>query len=206
VTLPRARAAIDEAQQRLDIAHSVFRTEVLERLAKARSELAVVLETERDLADRVARTQLRAPTRGVINKLSVSTVGAVVHPGQDLVSIVPIDDSLEIEARIRPRDVAFIREGQKASVKLTAYDYTIYGALSGEVRRISADTITDSQGEAFYRAIVSTYQAYLDYKGKQLPIMPGMQASVDIQTGEKTVMEYIMKPVSKLRSEALREN
>ena len=205
-SLPRAQSAISEAEERLAVSLSVFRSSILQKLTQARNELAVLTESEMASDDLVARTSLRAPVRGVVNKISVSSIGAVVQPGQDIISIVPIEDILQIEARVRPKDVAFIRPGLQASVKITAYDSTIYGALQGEIERIGADTIQDVNGEAFYRVMVSTPETHIVHNGKQLPVIPGMQASVDILTGEKTVLEYILKPVSKIRNEALREN
>ena len=205
-SLPRAQAAIKEAEERLAVALTVFRSENLQKLADVNNELAILSESERATEDQVARTSLRAPVRGVVNKISINSIGAVVQPGIDIVSIVPIGDTLQVEARVRPKDVAFIRPGHTASIKLTAYDYTIYGALKGEIERISADTIQDSNGEAFYSVMVSTAARHITHNGKELPIIPGMQASVDILTGEKTVLQYLLKPVSKIRSEALREN
>jgi adhesin transport system membrane fusion protein len=205
-SLPRAQSAISEAEERLAVSLSVFRSEILRKLTQARNELAILSESERASDDQVARTSLRAPVRGVVNKITVSSIGAVVQPGQDIISIVPIEDNLQIEAQVRPKDVAFIRPGHKASIKLTAYDYTIYGALEGEIKRISADTIQDANGEAFYRVMVSTPETHIIHDGKKLPVIPGMQASVDILTGDKTVLDYLLKPVSKIRNEALREN
>ena len=205
-SLPRAKSAITEAEERLSVSLSVFRSEILQKLTQARNDLAILTESERATDDQVARTSLRAPVRGVINKIAISSIGAVVQPGQDIISIVPIEDNLQIEAQVRPKDVAFIRPGLTASIKLTAYDYTIYGALTGQIERISADTTQDANGESFYRVLVATPQTHILHNGKELPVIPGMQASVDILTGEKTVLDYLLKPVSKIRNEALREN
>ncbi len=205
-SLPRAQSAISEAEERLSVATQVFRSDVLKKLTVARNDLAILAESERDTDDQVARTSLRAPVRGVVNKITVRSLGAVVQPGQDIISIVPIEDNLQIEARVRPKDVAFIRPGHKVSIKLTAYDYTIYGALEGRIERISADTIQDPNGDAFYSVLVSTPETHLVHAGKKLPVIPGMQATVDILTGDKTVLDYLLKPVNKISSEALREN
>ncbi|MGI9475631.1 MAG: HlyD family type I secretion periplasmic adaptor subunit [Hyphomicrobiaceae bacterium] len=204
-SLPRATSAIDEVRRRIGNARAIFAAGARERLTQVRTELAVIDETVKAANDRVLRTALKAPVRGVINKLNVTTLGAVVQPGRDLIEIVPLDDALRIETRIRPRDVAFIHPDQNASVKLTAYDFLIYGALQGRVERISADTIADEKGDAFYRVIVKTTKNHLDVNGKKLPIIPGMVASVDIQTGEKTVLDYLLKPVLRARHEAMRE-
>lgn len=204
-SIPRAKAAMAEFASRIDNARARFRSEARERLSKARGELAIVDESIKAAQDRVTRTALKAPVRGIVNKVNVTTIGAVVQPGQDLIEIVPLDDTLLIEAAIRPQDVAFIRPDQEASIKLTAYDYLIYGALKGRVDRISADTITDEKGETFYRVTVRTDRSHIGKSEKELPIIPGMVATVDIQTGEKTVFDYLMKPIRRVRHEALRE-
>lgn len=204
-SIPRAISVIAEAEARVSNAVATFQSEARERLVSAKSELAVIEETIKAAQDRVVRAALKAPVRGVVNKLNVTTIGAVVKPGQNLIEIVPLDDTLLIEAQIRPQDVAFIRPNQDASVKLTAYDYSIYGALDGKVERISADTITDERGESFYRVIVRTDRNQLTVNGNSLPIIPGMVATVDVLTGEKTVLDYLMTPVTRVRLEALRE-
>ena len=204
-SVPRAESAITEAEARMLNAVTTFKSEARERLVAARGELAVVVESVKAARDRVVRTALRAPVRGVVNKLNVTTIGAVVQPGQQLIEIVPLDDTLLIEAQVRPQDVAFIRPDLDASVKLTAYDYSIFGSLPGKVERISADTITDERGESFYRVIVRTERNYLTANDKKLPIIPGMVATVDVLTGEKTVLDYLLKPVTRVRKEALRE-
>jgi adhesin transport system membrane fusion protein len=203
--IPRAQAAIREAENKVEILDSTFRTGAREELAKAGGDLAVLDETMKAASDRVTRTTLRAPVRGIVNKVNVTTLGAVVQPGHTIVEIVPIEDKLLIEARVRPQDVAFIGPGQKATVKITAYDYAIYGSLPGVVERISADTTANDKGETFYRVIVRTDKSQLGSAEKPLPIIPGMIASVDILTGEKSVLSYLMKPLTKARHEALRE-
>ncbi len=204
-SIPRLQSTIHEAENRMNTARTTFRAKALERLSLARAELAVVEETIKAAQDRVIRTSLKAPVRGIVNKLNVTTIGAVIQPGKDIVEIVPLGDTLLIEARVRPQDVAFITPGQAASVKLTAYDYSIYGALDGEVERISADTITDERSETFYRVIIRTNSNNLIKGSKKLPIIPGMVATVDILTGKKTVLEYLLKPVKRVRNEAFRE-
>ena len=203
--VPRAQAAIAEVERRKEEARAGFRARARERLASAGTELAITEESLKAAQDRVFRAALKAPVRGVVNKLNINTIGAVVQPGQDLIEIVPFDDTLLIEANIRPQDVAFIRPDQEASIKLTAYDYLIYGALKGRVDRISADTIADDRGETFYRVIVRTDRSHIRQESKELPIIPGMVATVDILTGEKTVFDYLIKPIRRVRNEALRE-
>jgi len=204
-SIPRAKAGMTEFTSRIETARAGFRSEARERLSRARAELAIVDESIKAAQDRVSRTALKAPVRGIVNKLNITTIGAVVQPGQDLIEIVPLDDKLFIETNIRPQDVAFIRPDQDASIKLTAYDYLIYGALEGKVERISADTITDEQGETFYRVIIRTDRSHIRQNEKTLPIIPGMVATVDIQTGEKTVFDYLIKPLRRVRHEAFRE-
>ncbi len=203
--LPRAESSIQEARNRMKSANVSFQLQARERLAQIQPELSIVDETIKAAEDRVTRTALKAPVRGIINKLNVTTIGAVVQPGKDIIEIVPLDDTLLIEAQVRPQDVAFIRPDEKASVKLTAYDYLIYGALEGKIERISADTITDERGERMYRVIVRTKQNHLKTVKGNLPIIPGMVATVDIQTGEKTVLDYLLKPIRRGQKEALRE-
>ncbi len=203
--LPRAESSIEEARNRVNSATVSFQLQARERLAQIQPELAIIEESIKAAEDRVTRTALKAPVRGIINKLNVTTIGAVVQPGKDIIEIVPLDDTLLIEAQIRPQDVAFIRPDEKASVKLTAYDYLIYGALEGKIERISADTITDDRGERMYRVIVRTRQNHLKTVKGDLPIIPGMVATVDIQTGEKTVLDYLLKPIRRGQKEALRE-
>lgn len=203
--LPRAQAAYDEVRLKIHTARASLQADAREQLARVAADLSVMEQKIRSANDRVVRAALRSPTRGIINTLSVTTVGAVVTSGQELVEIVPFDDTLLIEARIRPQDVAFISPEQDASIKLTAYDYSIYGTLDGKVERISADTTVDDQGEVFYRIVVRTNENTLAFNGENLPILPGMVATVDVRTGRKTVLDYILKPIRKARHEALRE-
>ena len=146
-----------------------------------------------------------SPVRGIVKLLKVNTIGGVVQPGSDLVEIVPIEDNLLIEARVRPQDVAFLHPGQPAMVKFSAYDYTIYGGLKAKLELISADTVTDDKGNAFYLIQVRTDKNHLGGDNKPLLIIPGMVATVDIITGQKSVLDYLLKPVLKARTEALRE-
>jgi adhesin transport system membrane fusion protein len=201
----RLQAAIEEAEKQIEAARSAYVLSARQRLAELQVQLAVVQETLKSATDRVTRAQLRAPVRGTINTINAKTIGAVVQPGAPLVEIVPIDDSLLIEANLGPRDIAFVRPGESASVKISAYDYVIYGALKGEVVRIGADTIATEEGAEFFRVIVRTEKSYLGSEDDPLPISPGMIASVDIQTGEKTVLSYLAKPILRAKAEALRE-
>jgi len=204
-SVKRAAAAKVEASERARNAVTTFVSEAQQELALARGEFAVLEETIRGAADRVRRTDLTAPVKGIVNKLNVRTIGAVVQPGADIVEIVPLEDTLLIETQIRPQDVAFLSPGQNATVKITAYDFSIYGGLDGKLERISADTTEDEKGNRFFRIMIRTDKSYLGTDTDPLPIIPGMVASVDILTGEKTVLAYILKPIKKVRDQALRE-
>ena len=202
---PRIQAAITEVESQIKASRSAYILAARQRLAKVELDLAVMQETQRAADDRVTRAQLRAPVRGTINTLHTTTLGAVVQPGAPLVDIVPIDDSLLIEADLGPRDIAFVRLGEPASVKITAYDYLVYGAMEGKVVRIGADTLQRADGTEFFRVVIRTDKSFLGTADNPLPITPGMIASVDIQTGEKTVLSYLAKPILRAQSEALRE-
>lgn len=204
-SIPRSEAAITEAAARLESAVLGFRARAHEDLTRTLNELTILDETIKSAQDKVRRTVLRAPVRGIINKFSVATIGAVVSPGESLSEIVPLDDSLLIEAQIRPQDVAFLFPGQPARVRVTAYDFTVYGDLPGVVERIGADTITNEEGTTYYRVILRTERNWLGSESKRLPIIPGMVVSASILTGNKTVLDYLLKPIIKARSEALRE-
>ncbi|WP_306141766.1 HlyD family type I secretion periplasmic adaptor subunit [Roseibium sp. MMSF_3412] len=204
-SIPRSEAAITEASARLESAVLGFRARAHEDLTQTLNELTILDETIKSAQDKVRRTVLRAPVRGIINKFSVATIGAVVSPGENLSEIVPLDDSLLIEAQIRPQDVAFLFPGQAARVRVTAYDFTVYGDLPAVVERIGADTITNEDGTTFYRVILRTERNWLGSESNRLPIIPGMVVSASILTGNKTVLDYLLKPIIKARSEALRE-
>jgi adhesin transport system membrane fusion protein len=193
-----ARARIDEA--RLN-----FAAEAREALAEALGELSVLEETLRSAQDVVRRSALRAPVDGVVTALAVNTIGGVIRPGEEVLRILPSDAALQVEARVRPEDIAFVRPGLEASVKLTAYDFTIYGALDGVVARVAADAEVDERtDESFFPVIVETTGALI-HAGRALDVRPGMVAQVDVLTGERTVLDYLLKPFRKARYEALRE-
>lgn len=210
----KALAAIQEAQSRLENAKTTLRAQADEDLAKSRGDLAVLDENIKAAKDRVFRTDLRSPVHGIVNKLNVTTIGAVVQPGANVMDIVPLDDTLLVEGRIKPQDIAFIRAGQEAVVKVTAYDSSVFGSLKGKVERISADAIVDDKAErsgggekneAFYRVIVRTDKNHLGTTEHPLPIIPGMVTTVEVLTGSKSVLDYLVKPARMLREEALRE-
>ena len=167
-----------------------------------RSKLAI---SSVALEDRVRRTDVQSPVDGTVKQILVNTVGAVIQPGMDLVEIVPANDTLLIEAKVRPADIAFLRPGQHATVKLTAYDFSIYGGLDSELELISADTINDERGEYFFKIQVRTQRNYLGTENNPLPIIPGMIATVNIMTGDKTVLDYLLKPLKRAQANALSE-
>jgi adhesin transport system membrane fusion protein len=205
------RGQLAEAQSKIANITASFRSQADEDLAKSRGDLAVLDENIKSAQDRVRRTDLKSPVHGIVNKLNVTTVGAVVQPGANLMDIIPLDDSLLVEGKIRPQDIAFIRPNQDAVVKISAYDSSVYGSLKGKVERISADTIVDDKEkterpENFYRVMVRTEKNHLGTEQKPLPIIPGMVATVEVLTGEKSVLDYLMKPARTLRDDALREH
>lgn len=203
--LPRVRQSAEEARRRISQRKAEFRSAALDELNKRRVELRSLIETISAGEDRVTRTDVRSPVRGTVKQININTIGGVIQPGQAIMEVVPLDDTLLIEARIRPADIAFLHPGQKAIVKITAYDFSIYGGLEGQVEQISADTIQGEDEESFYKVKLRTKTNALSYRGAKLPIIPGMQASVDILTGEKTVLDYLLKPILKAKQNALRE-
>lgn len=207
-TLPRAEAARDEAQGHMREKTAGFHSDARTELNKRTAELSALSEKAVTEKDRVERTEVRSPVRGIIKEIKVNTIGAVIRPGQDLIEIVPLEDTLLIEAKVRPSDIAFLRPGQAAMVKVTAYDFSIYGGLKATLEQISADTIKDDDGprpETFFRITLRTDKNYLGTADHPLPIMPGMTAQAEILTGQKSVLDYLMKPILKARDRALTE-
>ena len=205
LAIPRLRSILEEAEQKVEETKLEFRAKSREELNETLAELARTTEANQALEDRVKRTWVKSPVRGTVKQLMVNTVGGVIQPGMDLVEIVPLEDTLLVEAKIRPSDIAFIRPGQDVTVKLTAYDFAIYGGLHASLEHISADTITDSEGESFYLVRVRTDRNQLGSEAEPLPIIPGMQTEVDILTGKKTVLTYLVKPVLRGMNRALSE-
>ena len=203
--IPRAQHAIIEAKARAESIQKQFRSQAREELNRATGDLRALEQGIPALEDRVDRTELKAPVRGIVNRVFVNTVGGVAKPGDPLVEIVPADDPLIVEAMINPRDIGFVLVGQPARVKLTAYDYSLFGAMPGKVVQISPDAITNERGESFFLARVQTERTMFENLDKKLPIMAGMQAQVDIVTGSKTVLSYLLKPVIAVRESAFRE-
>jgi adhesin transport system membrane fusion protein len=205
LAVPRIETAMHEADRRIEERYLSFRAEAQRELNAVQAEAAALQEAMAAETDTVSRTEVRSPVRGTVKQLFVNTVGGVIQPGEDLIEIVPLEDNLLVEAKVRPPDIAFLHPGQPAVVKVTAYDFAIYGGLDAVVEDISADSITDERGESFYRVRVRTHDSALHEAGEPLPIIPGMTTQVDILTGEKTVLDYLLGPILRAKERALRE-
>ncbi|WP_020210353.1 HlyD family type I secretion periplasmic adaptor subunit [Gilvimarinus chinensis] len=198
----RVIAAIAEANNKLQQVVLAARNEWREELSEALAKLSTLSESSAGLADRVKYADIRAPVRGTVQRLFINTEGGVVQPGSEVLEMTPLDDQLLIEAKIPPKDIAFLSPGQEAMVKFTAYDFTVYGGLQGELEHISADTITDEDDQTYYLVRVRTREANFD---EAHPIIPGMTAQVDILTGKKTILSYLLKPILRAKQNALTE-
>ncbi len=202
----RAGSAVQEAQAQVSEAQFQFRQDALNERTQISTKIAVNAETIRGAKGKLQRTDIRSPVNGIVNDVQVTTVGGFLNAGEKIMQIVPLGDKLLIEARVSPGDIAFIKVGDKANVKVTAYDFSLYGGLSGRITQVSADSIYDEvERKAYFTVIVETDKSYLVAKGKKLPITPGMICNVEILTGRKSILNYLMKPVFKARSEALTE-
>ncbi|WP_170435649.1 HlyD family type I secretion periplasmic adaptor subunit [Ruegeria arenilitoris] len=203
----RLETGLSEIDDRITATKSRFRSAALTDLAIATAQLAALEPALPALENRAARAQVRAPVRGIINRIHRTTLGGLARSGEDLVEIVPLDDNLLVEAYVRPDDIAFLRAGQQVKVKITAYDFARYGALDGEIVRIGADTITRSerQDEEVFVVEIRTSGTLLDADGLAVEIIPGMIAQVDILAGRKTVLDYLIQPVLKVKNQALRD-
>lgn len=205
LSIPRIRSMISEAQKKISETRLAFRNKAKTELNEVVAEMARVSENQMSLEDRVDRTLVRSPVHGTVSRLMINTVSGVIKPGMDLVEIVPLEDALIAEVKVKPADVAFLRLGLKAMVKFTAYDFSIYGGLEGVVTHISADTITNEKGESYYLVRIKTEKNHLGNNERPLYIKVGMVVSADILTGKKTVLDYILKPILKAKQNALRE-
>ncbi|MFJ2455920.1 HlyD family type I secretion periplasmic adaptor subunit [Pseudomonas protegens] len=211
VEIMRLRRQANEFNLQITDRLNRFRSEANNELTRLESELAQALEVLKGREDVMNRTSITAPVRGTVNNIRVTTRGGVIQQGAEIMTLIPLEDRLLVEVKIQPADVAFIHPGLAATVKITAYDYSIYGGLSGKVEHISPDTLFDEtkarggrENPTYYKVYVRTDRAVLEAHGRSFPIIPGMVASVDIKTGEKTVLSYLLKPVMKAR-EAFRE-
>lgn len=207
--LLRLKRQVNELKGDIDKVQDEFRSNAQKELNEKKSEYSALTESLKAAKDRLTRTTVRSPVNGTVNLVHISTVGAVIQPGVSILEIVPTEDNLLVEAKIKPQDIAFIRPGQHAVVKITAYDYTVYGGLDGVVEHISADTIEEEKqaknDESYYKILVRTDKNYLGSEKNPLYIIPGMTVSVDVMTGKKSVLDYLMKPILKARQSALRE-
>jgi len=204
-SVPRARAAISEVTQRLRESEIKFRREAQEELAKTDQEIARVRELLAQATEQGVRAVIRSPNDGIVKNMRYNTIGGVVKPGEPILEIVPTGDNLVVESKLNPTDRGYVTRGQRALVKVSTYDYARYGGLEGQVILVAPDSTTDQKGNIYFRVVVQPEKTYLGRQSGDLPISPGMQATVDIHTGTKSVMEYLVKPVLKLRHEAFRE-
>ena len=200
--ISRIQAAISEASGKIQEVELNVRNQMSNELSDTLARISSLSAGSGSLADKVKHAELRAPVRGTVQRILVNTVGGVVQPGREVIEIVPLDDSLVAEVQIKPRDIAFLRPGQEAMVKFSAYDFAIYGGLEAELEHISADTVIDERGEASYLVRVRTREASF---GEEQPVIPGMMVEVDILTGKKTILSYLAKPVLRARARALTE-
>lgn len=201
--IPRLESAIAEATRKIQEIELTFRNIARSELSETNAKLNALLEGSSALEDRVKQTEIRSPVNGTIKQLKVNTVGGVVQPGKDVVEVVPSDDALLLEARVFPRDIAFLHPGQKALVKFTAYDFATYGGLEATLEHISADTVVDDKGNAFFLVRVRTLSSSIG--DQKFPIIPGMVAEVDILTGKKSVLAYLMRPILRAKAKAMTE-
>ncbi len=200
--IQRAQASVTEASRKIQEVELDFRNNAGKEFSETMTKLNALTQTSTGLNDKVKQSAIRSPVRGTVKRLLVNTVGGVVQPGRDIVEVVPLEGKLVLEAKVQPRDIAFLRPGQKAVVKFTAYDFSIYGGLDANLEMIGADSVTDERGNTFYTVRVTTTKTSL---GDRLPIIPGMVAEVDIITGRKTILSYLMKPVLRAKQAAMTE-
>lgn len=208
LSISRSKLAIKEAQNRMGEKIDTFKSESASELNKVISEINKFQAKLVSDEDKVAKTIIKSPVDGIIKQINLNTIGGVIQSGVDIIEIVPITENLLVEAKIDPKDIAFINPSQKSVIKLTAYDFSIYGGLKGKIVQISADSIVDKNskdGKSFYRVVLETNKNYLERNGQRLPIIPGMVADVDIITGKKTVADFILKPVLKVKQNAFTE-
>lgn len=198
-------AELRGAQKEREDREDKFKSQVLGELNEIESQVSQIDESLTAIGDRVSRTEIRSPVDGVVNKISIKTIGGVIEPAMQLVEVVPLDDDLKIIAQVSPQEIAFLRPDQDVNIKISAYDSQRYGSLKGKLVRIGANSVTDREGNIFFEIEVQANQNYLGSKEKPLPITPGMVAQTEIITGERTILSYLMKPVLRTRDKALTE-
>lgn len=208
LSIPRIQAEIREIKNKIISTKEEFKNEAREKLSQTLADISQTREIKKALENEVGRTNVVSPVDGIVKKIEVTTIGQVIKSGNSILEIVPVDDKLLLEVKVKPKDIAFVYPGQEANVKVTAYDFPIYGGLKGEVLSIGADSIIEksSKGEQSYFLItIKTDKNYVEKDGKKGVIMPGMVVSADILTGKKTVISYLMKPITRAKENALKE-
>ena len=206
VELLRLETMVNDLEGQLEREKSKYLNEVVSQNNEYKTKLNQIEQSVLAFEDRVSRTDIKAPLSGIVNKIHVKTLGGVLQPGAPIMEIVPIEDSLLVEAKISPSDIAFVKLEQEATVKLTAYDYSIYGGLEGEVARISADTfLNEEDGQSYYQILIQTGERSLKTTTERFEILPGMVAQVDIKTGKKSVLDYLLKPLMRAKMNAFTE-
>jgi len=204
-SVPKAKAAVRETQSTIDEEYTAFQREAIEELGDVEQSIAQTMELLSKATDQGIRALIRSPIDGVVKNMTYNTIGNVVSGGEPIMEIVPIGENLVIEARLNPIDRGYVEESQDAVVKINTYDFVRYGGLDGKVIHVAPDSTTSPEGETYFRVIVQTEKTYLGETEGLFAITPGMEATVDIHTGEKSVMEYLVKPVLKMKHEAFRE-
>jgi len=208
LSIPRSQLAIEESKVQIAEKLQSFRSEISTKLEESINEIRAIEARLISDNDKLEKTIIKSPVNGTIKQININTIGSVVQSGIDLIEIVPDSDILLVEAKIDPKDIAFINPNLKALVKLTAYDFSIYGGLDASIIEISVDSIKDvdsKDGKSYYKIVVKTNKNYLEHNGEKLAIIPGMIASVDIVTGQKTIMDFILKPILKVKDGAFHE-
>lgn len=206
LSIPRVRSTIEEGRRKHEQARLEFRNKAKRELNEVMAEISRLAEAQTTLQDRVSRTTVRSPVKGIVQRMYTNTIGGVITPGSEILEIVPREDALLVEVQIKPADIAYISIGQEARLKFTAYDFAIHGSLRGNVSFVSADTVTDDEGNSYYVARVRPERAYLGVKAQPMLIKVGMASETDIITDKKTILEYLLKPIHRGLGRALREN
>ena len=206
ISIPRIQSTVEEGKRKLEQARLEFRNKAKQELNEVLAEISRIAEAQIALEDRVSRTTLRSPVKGIVQRLYANTIGGVVTPGSEILEIVPFEDALLIEVRIKPADIAYISVGQETRLKFTAYDFAIHGSLKGVVTFVSADTVTDEDGISYYVTRVRPEVSYLGHATQPMPIKVGMASEADIITDKKTILEYLLKPINRGFEKALQEN
>lgn len=205
VSIQRVNSAINEIVSRQEALTRQFRSEALNELNRTLADLSPLKQAMPAIEDKLLRANIKSPMKGIVNRVFVTTIGGIVKPGDPIMEVVPADDELVLDAMVLPKDIGFVKLGQNARVKITAYDYSIFGALDGKVTNISADAVPNEKGEAFYQVRIETQTKSIEVIDKKLLILPGMQAQVDIITGKKTILQFLSKPIVALKENAFRE-